>query len=139
LRWLRKQRREERAWICTASTSAWRTDTWRTLGVSCVRADERLKSLGRDDEVKHVETALADIDDAQRLAGKLDQNANSRAGEAATIVSNVLDARGEAVIDSSRSRVGRRPRVRCGACARLALPSVASPVRPTPPPGQSIG
>jgi hypothetical protein len=56
------------------------------------RADERLKSLGRDTEVKQAETALAGIDDAQRLAGKLDQNANSRAGEAAKIVSNVLDA-----------------------------------------------
>jgi hypothetical protein len=55
------------------------------------RADARLKSLGRSDEVKHVETALSDIDDAQRLAGKLDQNANSRAGEAARILSNVLD------------------------------------------------
>jgi hypothetical protein len=56
------------------------------------RADERLKSLGWSDEVKHVATALAGIDDAQRLAGKLDQNANSRAGEAARILSNVLDA-----------------------------------------------
>jgi hypothetical protein len=56
------------------------------------RADEQLKSLGRDDEVKHVATALAGIDDAQRLAGKLDQNANSRAGDAAKIVANVLDA-----------------------------------------------
>jgi hypothetical protein len=56
------------------------------------RADQQLKSLGRDDEVKHVATAMAGIDDAQRLAGKLDQNANSRAGEAAKIVANVLDA-----------------------------------------------
>jgi hypothetical protein len=56
------------------------------------RADDRLESLGWDDDVKHVETALVGIDDAQRLAGKLDQNANSRAGEAAKIISNVLDA-----------------------------------------------
>jgi hypothetical protein len=56
------------------------------------RADERLKSLDRDEEVKQLETALAGIDDAQRLAGKLDQNANSRAGEAAKIVSDVLAA-----------------------------------------------
>jgi hypothetical protein len=56
------------------------------------RADKQLKSLGRDDEVKHVATAMAGIDDAQRLAGRLDQNANSRAGEAAKIVANVLDA-----------------------------------------------
>jgi hypothetical protein len=56
------------------------------------RADERLKSLGRDNEVKQLETALAGIDDAQRLAGKLDQNANSRAGEAAKVLADVLDA-----------------------------------------------
>ncbi len=56
------------------------------------RADEQLKSLGRDAEVRQLETALASIDDAQRMAGKLDQSANSRAGEAAKIVLDVLDA-----------------------------------------------
>jgi hypothetical protein len=56
------------------------------------RADERLRSLGRDDEVRQVQTALASIDDAQRMAGKLDQNANSRAGEAAKTIADVLDA-----------------------------------------------
>jgi hypothetical protein len=56
------------------------------------RADERLKSLGRDDEVRQVQTALASIDDAQRMAGKLDQSANSRAGEAAKIIDDVLGA-----------------------------------------------
>jgi len=56
------------------------------------RADERLKSLGRDDEVRQVQTALASIDDAQRMAGKLDQSANSRAGEAAKMVADVLEA-----------------------------------------------
>lgn len=56
------------------------------------RADERLKNLGRDDAVRQVQTALASIDDAQRMTGKLDQSANSRAGEAAKIVADVLDA-----------------------------------------------
>jgi hypothetical protein len=56
------------------------------------RAEERLKSLGRDAEVKQVQTAQANIDDAQRMAGKLDQNANSRAGEAAKTLADVLDA-----------------------------------------------
>jgi hypothetical protein len=56
------------------------------------RADERLKSLGREDEVKQVQTAMTSIDDAQRMAGKLDQSANSRAGEAARIVALLLDA-----------------------------------------------
>ena len=56
------------------------------------RAEERLKRLGRDDQVKQVQTAQATIDDAQRMAGKLDQNANSRAGEAAKMIADVLDA-----------------------------------------------
>ena len=56
------------------------------------RAEERLKSLGRDAEVKQVQTAQASIDDAQRMAGKLDQNANSRSGEAAKMIADVLDA-----------------------------------------------
>ena len=56
------------------------------------RAEERLKSLGRDAEVKQVQTAQASIDDAQRMAGKLDQSANSRAGEAAKMLADVLDA-----------------------------------------------
>ena len=56
------------------------------------RAEERLKSLGRDAEVKQVQTAQASIDDAQRMAGKLDQNANSRAGEAAKTIADLLDA-----------------------------------------------
>ena len=56
------------------------------------RADERLKSLGRDDEVRQLQAALTSIDDAQRMAGKLDQSANARAGEAAKVIADVLDA-----------------------------------------------
>jgi hypothetical protein len=56
------------------------------------RADERLKGLAWDADVRHVQTALASLEDAQRMAGKLDQSANSRAGEAAKIVADVLDA-----------------------------------------------
>lgn len=56
------------------------------------RVDERLKSLGRDDDVKQAERALAGIDDAQRMALNLDQNANSRAGEVAKILADLIDA-----------------------------------------------
>ena len=56
------------------------------------RADERLKSLGRDDEVRQLQAALTSIDDAQRMAGKLDQSANARAGEAAKVIADMLDA-----------------------------------------------
>jgi hypothetical protein len=58
------------------------------------RADERLESLSRDDDVRQVRTALASIDDAQRLAGKLDPSANSRAGEAAKVIDDVLRTEG---------------------------------------------
>ena len=56
------------------------------------RAEERLKSLGRNAELKQVQAAQASIDEAQRTAGKLDQGANSRAGDAARAIADVLDA-----------------------------------------------
>jgi len=55
------------------------------------RANERLARLDRDDDVTPGQTALASINDAQRLAGKLDQSANSRAGEAAKMLASMLD------------------------------------------------
>ena len=54
------------------------------------RAGERLKSLGRQDDAKRLDLALARIDEAQRLAGQLDQGANSRAAEAAKTIEDVL-------------------------------------------------
>jgi hypothetical protein len=59
------------------------------------RAEERLKSLGRNAELKQVQAAQASIDEAQRMAGKLDQGANSRAGEAAKLIADALDAQGK--------------------------------------------
>lgn len=54
------------------------------------RADEQLKSLGRHDALKRLEPAFTGIDEAQRLAGQLDQSANARAAEAAKIIEDVL-------------------------------------------------
>ena len=54
------------------------------------RADERLKGLGRQEDAKQLEPAITQIDEAQRLAGRLDQDANSRAGDAAKTLSDVL-------------------------------------------------
>ena len=54
------------------------------------RAEERLKVLGRAGEAVQVATALAAIDDAQRMAGKLDQNANTRAGDVAKVLADVI-------------------------------------------------
>ena len=54
------------------------------------RAGERLKNLGRQDDVKRLDLALVRIDEAQQLAGQLDQGANSRAAEAAKTIQDVL-------------------------------------------------
>jgi hypothetical protein len=44
-------------------------------------AREQLNSFGRQGDVKRLELALTRIDEAQRLAGQLDQDANARAAE----------------------------------------------------------
>ena len=54
------------------------------------RADERLAALGRAEEAAQMKTALATIDDAQRMAGKLDPNANTRAGDAARVLADII-------------------------------------------------
>ena len=56
------------------------------------RAGDRLHSLGRDAAVSQLQTALAGIDDAQRMADKHVQSANSHAGEAAMTIAAVLAA-----------------------------------------------
>jgi len=53
-------------------------------------AREQLNSLGRQDDVKRLELALTRIDEAQRLAGQLNQDANARAAEGATAIADVL-------------------------------------------------
>ena len=53
-------------------------------------ADEQLKSLGRQDDLKRLEPALTGIDESQRLAGQMDQSANARAAEAAKIIDDLL-------------------------------------------------
>jgi hypothetical protein len=62
------------------------------------RADQRLTSLARNDEGKQLEAALTAIDDAQRMTGKLDQSANSRAGDAAKVLADLLDAEAKAPV-----------------------------------------
>jgi hypothetical protein len=56
------------------------------------RAEERLKRLGRADQTSQVQSILATIADAQRMTGKLDQSANTRAGDAAKALAGVIDA-----------------------------------------------
>lgn len=56
------------------------------------RAVQRLEGLGRDDNMKQLQSALAALEDAQRLAGKLDLTANARAGEAAKTIEAVLES-----------------------------------------------
>jgi hypothetical protein len=53
-------------------------------------ADARLNGLGRPDEAKRVELALKRVDDAQRMAGQLNQDANALAAEAAKTIDEVI-------------------------------------------------
>ena len=60
---------------------------------SAVRAAEaRLNSLGRQADTKSLELALAKIDEAQRMAGQLNQDANALAADAAKAIDDVLGA-----------------------------------------------
>ena len=58
------------------------------------RAAQRLDALGRDDDLKRVQSALGSIEEAQRLAAKLDLAANARAGDAAKAIDAVLESTG---------------------------------------------
>jgi hypothetical protein len=53
-------------------------------------AMKRLSDAGRNEDAKRLEPALARIDEAQRLAGRLDPGANSRAADAAKTIDDVL-------------------------------------------------
>ena len=46
------------------------------------RLRERYADAGRTDAARNIGAALEHVDEAQRLAGKLDQSANSKTGEA---------------------------------------------------------
>jgi hypothetical protein len=53
-------------------------------------ADDRLNGLGRQEDAIQLKIALTRIDEAQRMAGQLSQDANSRAAEAARTINDVL-------------------------------------------------
>ncbi len=53
-------------------------------------ADARLSGLGRQEDVKHLKIALTRIDEAQRMAGQLNQDANALAADAAKTINDVL-------------------------------------------------
>ena len=53
-------------------------------------ADARLKGVGRQDDSKRLEVAFTRIDEAQRMAGQLNQDANALAADAAKAINDVL-------------------------------------------------
>ena len=58
---------------------------------SALRAEGvRLNGLGRQEDAKHLEIALTRIDEAQRMAGQLNQDANALAADAAKTIDDVL-------------------------------------------------
>ena len=53
-------------------------------------ADARLNDLGRREDATRLKTAVTRIDEAQRMAGQLNQNANALAADAAKTIDDVL-------------------------------------------------
>jgi hypothetical protein len=53
-------------------------------------ADQKLMGLGRTEDAKSLEAALTRIDEAQRAAGQLNQDANALAADAAQTIGDVL-------------------------------------------------
>jgi hypothetical protein len=56
-------------------------------------AIDHLKALDRGEDADAIQSAMTALDDAQRLAGNLDQNANTRAADVAKVVADVIAAR----------------------------------------------
>ena len=54
-------------------------------------ADARLNDLGRQEDATRLKIALTRIDEAQRTAGQLSQDANSQAADAARTINEVLE------------------------------------------------
>jgi Tfp pilus assembly protein PilX len=53
-------------------------------------ADAQLQDVGRQEDAKRLTIALTRIDEAQRLAGQLNQNANALAADAAKTINDVI-------------------------------------------------
>ncbi len=53
-------------------------------------ADARLNDLGRQEDANRLKIALTRIDEAQRMAGQLNQDANAVAADAAKTINDVL-------------------------------------------------
>ena len=53
-------------------------------------ADARLNDLGRREDATRLKAAVTRIDEAQRMAGQLNQNANALAADAAKTIDDVL-------------------------------------------------
>jgi hypothetical protein len=56
-------------------------------------ASAHIKDRGRPGDAQRLDLALARIEEAQRLAGKLDQGANARVGDAAGAIDEILQNR----------------------------------------------
>jgi hypothetical protein len=56
------------------------------------RAAQRLQRAGGSDKAKELDAAVAQVDQAQQLARRLDQAANTRAGDAAKTIEGVLQS-----------------------------------------------
>ena len=62
--------------------------------VALGRASQELRAVTREEDAKRLDSAIATIDDAQRLARQLNQDANSRAADVANVIAAVLAPQG---------------------------------------------
>jgi hypothetical protein len=54
------------------------------------RATDGLKNAGRQEDAKRLDPALARIEEAQKMAGRLDQGANARAADAEQTIAGFI-------------------------------------------------
>jgi hypothetical protein len=97
---LRNELLEARAAALAARTDLYNTNFGEAsrhleeARASVARAVERLEGLDREEEMQRLQSSLGPIEQAQRLASKLDLGANARAAEAVTTVESVLETVG---------------------------------------------
>ena len=62
----------------------------------------RLNALGRQEDAKRLTIALTRVDEAQRMAGRLNQDANASAADAAKTINDVLGSVAKDVLGAAK-------------------------------------
>ena len=97
---LRNELLEARGAVLAARTDIYNTNFGEAsrhleeARASVARAAQRLEALDREEEMQLLQSAQGPIEEAQRLASKLDLGANARAAEAVKTLESVLETAG---------------------------------------------